>query len=155
MAEVKFNIDFMKKSDVPSVARLEKLCFSKPWSEGALYSELEKERCDFFTLIVGDEVKGYAGSYIVLDECFVANVAVDPSSRRMGFGMALVKRIIDNAYANSCSLVTLEVRESNIAAIRLYSSFDFKEAGRRKSFYSDPTEDGIIMTKLLHENSCY
>ena len=141
----------MKEADVPFVAVLEKKCFSKPWSEKMLQSELEKERCDFFVLVQNDEIKGYIGSHIILDECFVANVAVDPSSRRNGFGAALVKRVVENAKRGGCSFVSLEVRESNLPARSLYSSLGFEIAGRRKSFYSDPTEDGLIMTEFFQK----
>ena len=143
------------EADVPFLADLENKCFSNPWTENMLLSELEKERCDFFVLAESGEIKGYFGSYIILDECYIANVAVHPSSRRKGFGKALVRHAVNNAESNGCSFVSLEVRESNIPAINLYSSVGFEKAGLRKSFYSDPTEDGLIMTRYLsNENTC-
>ena len=144
----------MNEADVPFLAELEKKCFSVPWSEAMLLSELEKERCDFFVLSDSGEIKGYIGSYIILDECYIANVAVDPSARRRGYGKALVRHVLENAEASGCSFVSLEVRESNIPAINLYSSAGFENAGRRKAFYSDPAEDGLIMTCYLsNENT--
>ena len=137
----------MSADDVAAVVRIESECFSRPWSESALAAELDKPRCDFFVLEIDGEIVAYIGTNICLDECFIANVAVRGPFRRRGFGRALVEYAAKNAESSSCSFITLEVRKSNTAAVRLYSSVGFAAEGERKRFYSEPDEDALIMTK--------
>ena len=92
---------------------------------------------------------GYGGMYTVLDEGYITNIGVMPDYRRRGIGAKLVSKLIDYSVRNSLSFLSLEVRVSNIAAIKLYDSFGFKEVGKRKNFYSNPKEDALIMTRYF------
>ncbi len=89
---------------------------------------------------------GHGGFTQVLDECYITNIAVLPSYRRNGIASAILENMIAHCKGNNASFLTLEVRESNLAAINLYEKFGFLEKGRRKDFYSDPKEAAIIMT---------
>ena len=83
----------------------------------------------------------------MLDEGYITNVAVFPQYRKKGVATALIKRVFELAREKKLAFVSLEVRVSNSNAIALYKKAGFKEEGRRKSFYRDPREDALIMTK--------
>ncbi|MBR5559573.1 MAG: ribosomal protein S18-alanine N-acetyltransferase [Oscillospiraceae bacterium] len=140
----------MTAEHISELARLEKLCFSEPWSEAGLAAELENENA-FFRVArdAHGNVLGYVGMHCVAGECYIDNVAVFPDARRKGAASALLNDLVDWARQNSCAFVTLEVRPSNSGAIALYQKFGFEEVGRRKRFYRDPDEDGLILTLNL------
>lgn len=136
----------MCREDVSHLARLDKECFSVPWSEKAFSDEYENDIAYYFVAKQENKVIGYAGFWHVADECDITNIAVAKEFRRMGVGGKLVRKIIDKAKEMKLSLATLEVRESNHAAIGLYKRYGFLEAGKRKRYYHEPTEDALIMT---------
>lgn len=144
-------ISEMELSDIEGVYSLECECFSKPWSLDGIKSELDNKNAHFYVAKDNQEVVGYVGSYIILDECTIANIAVTKSARNKGVATALLNKIIEVADDFECSFVTLEVRKSNESAIALYNKFLFKNCGVRKNFYDSPKEDGVIMTKVLKE----
>ena len=104
-----------------------------------------KNDCVFVLYEEDGIVKGYAGLQIVLDEGYITNVAVGPFFRRQGIASALMEELLKKL--DTLSFISLEVRESNLAAINLYTSLGFKEEGKRKNFYDAPKEDALIMTK--------
>ena len=87
------------------------------------------------------------GLSCVLDEGYVTNIAVLPDYRRKGIASALLEQCISAAKQKNLSFVSLEVRKSNLAAIKLYEKFEFKIEGERKNFYECPKEDAYIMTR--------
>ena len=133
-----------EKKHVAGAWRLETLCFCEPWSEKSLEMLLSQGAVGF---VVEDNgaVAAYGGMLTVLDEGQITNVAVDPSCRRKGFGREIVRALIDYAQENGIVSISLEVRESNEAAIALYESLGFCRCGLRKNFYRTPTESAIIM----------
>lgn len=94
-----------------------------------------------------EEVVGFAGLQQVLDEGYITNIAVAESCRRQGLGRAMLSALVDHCRENGAAFLTLEVRQSNAAAISLYESMGFLPEGLRKNFYRQPTEDAILMTK--------
>ena len=94
-----------------------------------------------------ESILGYAGLQIVLDEGYVTNIAVTKTARGKGIGKALVEALVNLSKNKNLAFISLEVRESNLPAISLYKKFGFEDKGKRKAFYSNPTEDAIIMTK--------
>lgn len=142
----------MTSETVEEVERLERQCFSSPWSLDSLMNELKNPLAVFLTARADGEITGYAGMHHVVDEGYITNIAVSPDCRRRGIARALVKSLIGYGLENKLRMVTLEVRESNQAAISLYRSLGFKETGRRKSFYTKPLEDGVIMTLELKKS---
>lgn len=140
----------MTAAHVAELARLEQLCFSEPWSEAGLAAELDNETA-FFRVAEDAEgnVLGYVGMHCVAGECYIDNVAVFPRARRRGAASALLADLVAWAKQNDCAFVTLEVRPSNAGAIALYEKFGFAEAGRRRRFYRNPEEDGLILTLNL------
>lgn len=141
----------MAQEHIKAIAEMEKECFSDPWSEDALRSELSNEGACFLTAIRDGEVAGYMGMHIVLDECYIANIAVRSSFRRQGIAETLLYTAEKTAKDKNCSFISLEVRVSNTPAISLYKKRGYISRGERKNFYSHPTENALIMTKTFSE----
>ncbi|MBQ9687303.1 MAG: ribosomal protein S18-alanine N-acetyltransferase [Oscillospiraceae bacterium] len=134
---------------IPQLAVLEKQCFSLPWTEQQLASQLKDDRHEFIVALDGrDQVLGYVGMTCVLDEGYIANVAVSPLYRRQGIADALIDKLCDIAQERALSFLTLEVRAGNAPAIALYEKHGFGTVGRRKNYYDFPKEDAILMTKF-------
>lgn len=142
-------ISRLTASDLPQIAALERQCFSQPWSENVLSLELQNPRAVFFVARVSGIAVGYVGMHRVLDEGYIANVAVGKDYRRHGIAAALVRRLLRYAKRERLLFTTLEVREGNAAAIALYCGMGFGEVGRRKSFYAAPVEDAVLMTRFF------
>ena len=121
---------------------IEKECFSAPWSEES-FKNAENTR--FYLYFEDQKVVGYVGIYSVLDEGYITNIAVLKDYRKKGIATKLLKELTKKE--NNLSFISLEVRASNIAAISLYEKFEFKQEGIRKAFYSNPKEDGLILTR--------
>ena len=141
------NITEMQEKHLPALAELEKQCFHAPWSEKMLREELGG---GIFLVAEQDgEVQGYVGCQTVLDEGYITNVAVSPDFRRRGAARRLIAELIARAKEKGLAFVTLEVRESNAPAIALYTEAGFAPVGKRKNFYSNPTENAVLMTISL------
>lgn len=142
----------MTTAHLDEVADLERVCFSTPWSRNMLAEELDNACSAFLVALDGeDSVVGYAGLLVIADEGYITNVAVRPESRRGGIAGQLLDVFLKFATANKLAFLTLEVRESNYAAIALYGSRGFRAVGRRKNYYEHPKEDAIIMTREFGE----
>ena len=136
--------------DAGELARLEAACFAHPRSEAALLGEIgQPERYLLVAAKQAGELLGYAGLEYVLDEGYLTDVAVFPAVRRQGVGRSLLLELDQRGRELGLSFLTLEVRAGNAAAIALYRSLGYKEAGRRRGFYTDPREDALLMTKYL------
>ena len=134
---------------VEQLERLEKVCFSMPWTRDFLISQLPDDRHIFIAAADGEKVLGYVGMMYVIDEGYISNVAVAPEYRRQGIADALILELIDRCKALELSFVTLEVRAGNAPAISLYEKHGFSPVGRRKNYYDFPKEDAILMTKFF------
>ena len=132
----------MNADHLEELEKLERLCFSRPWSRKMLAEELENQCAAFLVAQDGDtdKVIGYAGLLVVADEY-----------RRQGVAAKLLAVFENFARGNHLAFLTLEVRPSNAAAIALYESFGFRQAGRRKNYYDLPKEDALILTKTYGE----
>ena len=137
----------IREEDVRQIHEIEALCFAMPWSEESILHDV-KENPVARWLVLDDgsgRVMAYAGMWFVLDEAHVCNVAVHPDFRRMGYGRRILEALVDMAKANSMTLMTLEVRRSNLAAQALYHQCGFLDVGYRKRYYEDNKEDALIM----------
>lgn len=142
-------IEKMTSSHLDNVYIIETECFSHPWSRQSLEEELNNETSLFLVAKEENEVFGYIGMSIVIDEGYIFNVAVRESHRNMGVATALINELVTYGKKNNFCFITLEVRESNQPAISLYSKFGFIKAGQRKDYYSNPKENAILMTKYF------
>ena len=150
---INLTIAKMEREHIADIAELEKICFSTPWTYENLADELDNDTAYFFVALDDDKLIGYIGVSVISDSCFINNIAVFPEYRRQGVGKALMKIAILTADAMGTGFISLEVRESNYAAISLYRSLGFEEMGLRKDFYRHPREHALIMTKNFPEKS--
>lgn len=137
----------MNESHVAQVAALEKLCFSDPWSETSIASELENPLSLWLIAEENGAVCGYVGSQTVLDETDMMNIAVRPDCRRKGIAAALIAELVSRLKARGSRILRLEVRESNLPAIALYKAMGFTQLGLRKNYYRNPKENALILGK--------
>ena len=140
-------ITAMKTMHVPAVAKLEAMCFSDPWSENSVASELNNSLSFWLVATEDDAVVGYVGSQTVMGETDMMNVAVHPDYRRRGVARALIETLIQGLKERDSHSLTLEVRASNEPAIALYTDMGFQEVGRRRNYYRNPKEDALILRK--------
>ena len=137
----------MQPEDLLQVCEIEKDNFSLPWSEKSFLESMERNDTLFLVALNGEEVAGYLGCYCVAGEGEITNVAVKSSYRRQGIGGKLLETLYEEAKALHTREFFLEVRESNEAAIGLYSRQGFVKEGVRKNFYEQPVENAVIMWK--------
>ena len=131
---------------VSDVAEIEKSCFSNPWSETVLEGELKNDCSHIYVAVEDEKAVGYAMLYIVCGEADIIRVAVLPKYRRRGIAEKLLLKSFE---VNETDEVFLDVRESNAPAIKLYKSLGFVDTGVRKDYYSNPTENAILMKKVF------
>jgi len=139
-------VSLMTKKDVKSVVLLEKECFLSPWTEETLLEETENPTALFLVAKDNDKTVGYIGANNILGEVFITNIAVTKSFRRMGIASLLLNTLIEKCREENAQYLTLEVRKSNISAIKLYEKIGFSKAGERRDFYSNPTENALLYT---------
>lgn len=137
----------MTQGAVEQVAQLEKLCFSDPWSERSIVSELSNPLSLWLVAMEGERLAGYVGSQSVEGEADMMNVAVHPDLRRRGVGETLVNALVTALAQRGVHSLTLEVRVSNESAIGLYKKLGFAQVGLRKNYYRHPREDAYILRK--------
>lgn len=147
MSSLQYRLAPMAAEHLEQIAAIEKECFSRPWTVEMLREELFNPAASYIVAEDGEgNVLGYAGMRAVLDEGYIDNIAVRPDCRRRGIAGALLE-VFCRFGTVHLAFLTLEVRESNEAAIGLYEKHGFSAAGRRKGYYENPCEDAILMTR--------
>ena len=137
----------LEPQDIAGIAELEKICFSDPWSENSIASELHNPLSCWLVAVEDNRVVGYVGSQTVLDGSDMMNIAVDPDFRRMGIAEALISNLLSRLKEYNSRCLILEVRVSNLPAIALYEKMGFIQIGRRRNYYHNPKEDALILRK--------
>ena len=137
----------MDNCHVAQVAALEKQCFSDPWSESSVASELSNPLSAWLVAMDGDVLAGYVGSQSVMGESDMMNIAVDAHYRRQGIAQALIEALVVQLKEKGSHSLTLEVRISNQPAIALYEKLGFAQVGKRPNYYRSPKEDALILRK--------
>ena len=140
-------LEQMTDAHVAQIAQLEKQCFSDPWSEKSVASELNNRLSLWLVALDGATVAGYIGSQSVGDEADMMNVAVHPDYRRRGIARELVMGLVAALGEKGVHSLALEVRASNAPAIALYEQLGFTQVGRRPNYYRNPKEDALILRK--------
>lgn len=123
--------------------------FDDFWTYSIFVKELENPNSKYFVALINEEIVGFAGIWKVLDETHITNIVTKISKRYMGIASKLLEELIKTAKAEKSSLLTLEVNETNINAIKLYGKFNFKKIGLRKNYYGQ-NKNAIIMTLFLN-----
>ena len=136
----------MTMADLDAVCAIEEQCFSVPWSRESMKKELKgNDQAHYLVVEIDEKVVGYAGFWQVLDEGHIMNIAVAPEVRGQGLGEELMRAMLQQGAQLGIIYWTLEVRVSNIAAIKLYEKVGFTSAGIRPGYYEKPREDANIM----------
>ncbi len=135
----------MTLADAEAVAAIEKCCFSLPWSAEAIKESLQNPASCFLAAEEAGALIGYIGLYFVAGEGQILNIATHPDHRRKGCGRALMEAAVAEAKNVDITSLFLEVRASNAPAIALYEGLGFSALGKRKHFYTHPTEDALVM----------
>ena len=139
----------MEKRDIERVYEIEVQSFRTPWSKASLMGELKNRVARYLLLEEDGIVAAYGGMWVLYEESHMTNIAVAPEYRGRGYGRILFFAMMAEAQKRGASQMTLEVRETNAPAIALYQKHDFVPVGRRKNYYTSPTEDAILMTVTL------
>ena len=140
----------LTKEMVPALSKLEKLCFSVPWTESMFLGELENAYASYQVILFEGSPVAYMGLWQVADEGHITNVAVHPDHRKKGLAQRLIAYFCEYAKTHGLCLLTLEVRERNEDAIRLYEKAGFVPVGRRARYY-EGKEDALLYTWFVKQ----
>ena len=135
----------MTEEDISEVYFIEKDTFSQPWSEDDFRNAIQDVNNNYLVAVMDQKIVGYCGYWGIAGEGDIYNVAVKKEYRGKRIGFQMMNSLIQEANRRGITSLTLEVRCTNAAALRLYESLGFERAGVRKDFYSKPKEDAIIM----------
>ena len=144
----------MTLADVDRIAVIETECFPTPWKAESFINELTTNKlATYYIIEESNTVAAYLGVWNIIDEGHITNVAVSPSYRGKGYGIALVKHLKGASIEKGVNWLTLEVRVGNTPAINLYEKMGFERQGVRKKYYQDNGEDALIMWCTLVEGA--
>ena len=137
-------------ADLDGVIALEQASFNNPTTREWYENELQRpDICYVYVLRTPDApVAGFCAFWKVLDQIHINNLAIHPDARRRGLGRVLLARVLEEAAALGAPHATLEVRRSNTAARRLYEGAGFELVGVRTAYYTNPIEDGLILSRV-------
>lgn len=136
----------LELADLEAIERIERASYPAPWSRSMFASELAKPSSLSLAAVTDDgDLVGYLVLSRYVDAWHVMNIAVDTAWRRQGIASALLERLLADTSGDSERGHTLEVRVSNLAAIRLYERFGFRSRGIRRGYYTDNREDALVM----------
>lgn len=135
----------MEEKDLDAVCELEKRCFSKPWSRASFRSAIDRDDTVYLVCLQQGKIAGYCGIWCSFEDGDLCNMAVDADMRRQGIGHSLLEDALRAAKGLGVMRMMLEVRCSNQAAIALYRQFGFADIGVRGGYYTEPTEDALLM----------
>jgi ribosomal-protein-alanine N-acetyltransferase len=147
------NLRAMQAADLKRVSLIERASFKAPWSSGMIKGLCALESSICLVLDTDGMVQGYVFARVEVDEVkvlHIVNLAVEPSSRRQGCGRMILKKILERGRNEGCDWVYLEVRPSNLAAIRLYQKAGFKILRKRSHYYEDGS-DAYVMGSEINE----
>lgn len=163
--EDRYFVRRMREGDLPAVRAIEALSFSNPWSDNTFRGEIQNTSISSPMVVVrksgdqlapddacaGDRVVAYIVYWQIRDDVQINNVAVRPDHRGLGLGEAMMRYAIAKVRAAGAGFVTLEVRQSNTAAVTLYKKLGFEILGTRKNYYTKPDEDAHVMGLVLDQ----
>ena len=147
MGEETSTINFrpMNEADIPALVSLEAESFYDAWNENMLRNEIGNQLTTYLIMEVAGKLVGYAGFWLVAGEAQITRVAVLDAERGQGYGTRLTAALVNKAWELGAEAITLEVRESNLAAQRAYLTCGFASEGIRPNYYEDNHENAVIM----------
>lgn len=136
----------MQMDDIPAICQIEQESFPTPWTAGAFQNELTNNQFARYLVVeVENEVAGYGGMWLIMEEAHVTNIAIREKYRGRKLGELLLREMQRTASFYGIVRMTLEVRPSNTIAQRLYEKMGFQSVGVRRGYYTDNKEDALIM----------
>ena len=137
----------MTQADIDNVIAIEAASYGEHhWSKESFFNELSNELARYYCAFNDNgNLMGYAGTWQILEEAHLTNIAVSPDFRRRKVAESMLAVVIDECRNNGIKYITLEVRVSNTPAINLYEKYGFKSLGTRKGYYQNNNEDALIM----------
>ena len=144
-------IESMRPEDLPEVMAIEKQTFPVPWTRQNFLHEIRDNPFSSNWVVRSEagEIVAYANVWVVDRELRINNIAVREASRRQGYGAGLMIHLTELGRGKGCECASLEVRPSNLPALRLYEKLGFRVVARRKGYYSDSREDALVMRAHL------
>jgi len=136
----------MSRSDVPTVATLERDIYPQPWSARVFFDELGHANRSYVVATEDGDIIGYGGLMLVEADAHITTLSVAPASRRRKLGTRILVSLVERAIGRGARHLTLEVRATNTDAQQLYERFGFAPVGKRKGYYAG--EDAIVMWAL-------
>ena len=151
--------DMLEKADIDAVHTIEVLSFRSPWSKHSLLGELKNNVAHYTVMERDGEIVGYCGLWVLFEEAHITNIAILPAYRGNGYGKQLLHAAMRVAASFGAEMMTLEVRESNAVAQRMYGDMDFVQQGFRKRYYTDTGEGALLLwnrniLKTIKNNTC-
>lgn len=141
-----YKIRYMVQEDIDDVLIVENNSFATPWSRTAFVNEIVNNKfAHYLVLEHKDEIIGYCGLWVIVDEAHITNIAIHPNFRGLKLGEQLLIHAIEVARTLGAIKMTLEVRVSNHIAQSLYGKLGFEPGGIRKNYYTDNQEDALVM----------
>ena len=144
----------MRRSDIPTVAALERVIYPQPWSARLFFDELGRDDRSYLVIESPErDVLGYGGLLLIEQDAHITSLTVAPARRGRRLGTRLLLALIERALERGAQHLTLEVRVSNTSAQGLYDRFGFAPVGKRKDYYID--EDALVMWAIDIDTDAY
>jgi len=134
-------------ADLPAILEIEHVSYSTPWRQSTFESLFRRHDTDLVGVVHLGRLIGFAIGWTIGDQAELGNIAVEPRDRGQGTGKRLVEAVLERVRARGARECFLEVRESNTTARELYDRFGFQQVGRRRNYYTKPTEDALVMRR--------
>ena len=122
--------------------------FDDYWDSQTLFEDLNSPTSYYIVSKIENEIIGFAGIKMIIDQADIMNIVVKKSFRNQGIGKLLLEHLISIAETKKITSIMLEVNENNLFAIKLYKSLGFETISIRKNYYKD--KDGLIMKKNIN-----
>lgn len=151
MDRSEFTLREIELHECDAFFEIEKACFSDPWARADFEYQITSPNGKIIGAFQGEKPVGFVNVQYIVGELTVNNIAVMPEYRGQGLGGRLLEYAFE-AYPET-EVALLEVRKSNIPAQKLYKKYGFEKVGERKNYYSNPTEDAILMTKKMGDKN--
>ena len=149
----KYEIDAICFEDLDEILAIENVSFPSPWPKRIFEREIEAKNSYKRVIRFSGAVIAYMVTWTIHDEVHILNIAVHPDFRKIGIGEMLLLDCLNYSKGNGMKYAILEVRTSNIAAIKLYEKIGFKTMRVRKKYYSDTGEDAFVMMYELESEN--
>jgi ribosomal-protein-alanine N-acetyltransferase len=136
----------MLPDNIPDVLAIERLSFQSSWPPNAFQNELRDNKlAHYFVGRLDGAIVAYGGIWVILEDSHITTIAVHPDQRGKRLGEEMLVHLLDEAIERGASWITLEVRETNDVAQKLYRKYGFTVVSTRRGYYSDNNESALVM----------